>query len=310
MHRYIIKRLLLTIPILLGVIIVVFSMANFVPGDPATSILGSTASQAAIDKLNHELGYDIPFLQKLADYIASILTDFDFGTSWQSNQPVMTEVMKNFPYTLKLAVFGTLLYALIGIPLGVLSAVKQYSMTDNVVRISAMVVSAMPGFWFGLLAIYVFSLKLGWFPSSGVMTWTGYVLPVIVFGVTGSGGLMRQTRTIMLEAIREDYVRTARAKGAPERRVIWNHAFRNVTLPLINTIGITFGAVLGGTVLIENVFSLPGLGNLALNAIMAKDVPLIMASTIFLAAIFCLIVLAIDIISALSDPRVRSKYTK
>lgn len=310
MHRYIIKRLLLTIPILLGVIIVVFTMANFVPGDPATSILGGTASQAAIDKLNHELGYDIPFLQKLADYLASILTKFDFGTSWQSSQPVMTEVLKNFPYTLKLAVFGTLLYALIGIPLGVLSAVKQYSMTDNIVRISAMVVSAMPGFWFGLLAIYIFSLKLGWFPSSGVMTWAGYVLPVIVFGVTGSGGLMRQTRTIMLEAIREDYVRTARAKGAPERRVIWNHAFRNVTLPLINTIGITFGAVLGGTVLIENVFSLPGLGNLALNAIMAKDVPLIMASTIFLAAIFCLIVLAIDITSALSDPRVRSKYTK
>lgn len=308
MHRYIIKRLLWTIPILFGVVIIVFTMANFVPGDPGTALLGSYADPQAIAKLNHDLGYDGPFLTRLVNYLSNIILHFDFGTSWQSNQPVMKEVLKNFTYTFRLAVMGTLLYALIGIPLGVLSAVKQYSLTDNIIRITAMVVSAMPGFWFGLLAIYIFSLKLGWLPSSGVETWAGYVLPVIVFGVTGSGGLMRQTRTIMLEAIREDYIRTARAKGASKRQVIWNHAFRNVTLPLINTVGISFGAVLSGTVLIENIFSLPGLGNLALGAIQAKDVPLIMASTIFLAAIFCLIVLLIDIISALSDPRVRAKY--
>jgi len=308
MYKFIIKRLLLTLPILLGVIVLVFSMINIVPGDPGSSILGSSATQEAIDEFNRALGYDQPFLTRLVTYLGDILLRFDFGKSWQSNQPVMKSILQNFVYTFRFALMGTMLYALIGIPLGVLSAIRQYSLADNVMRVLAMMINAMPSFWFGLVAIFVFSLKLGLFPSNGIDTWKHYVLPVAVFGISGAGGLLRQTRTIMLESVRQDYIRTARAKGAPERRVIWGHAFRNVTLPLINTIGIGFGAVMGGTVLIENVFSLPGLGNLALSALRAKDVPLIMATTIFLAAIFCVIVLAVDIISALADPRVKARY--
>lgn len=310
MYKYTIKRILLTIPILLGVIVAVFLLVNIIPGDPGTQILGDSAPQEAIDQLNEQLGYNDPLVVRLLNYIKDIVIHQDFGRSWQSNQPVMKEILMNFKYTFRFAFWGTIVYALIGIPLGVLSAVKQYSITDNVMRMLAMALSAMPTFWFGLMAIYIFALKLGWLPPFGIESWTGYILPVAVFGISGCGGLLRQTRTIMLESIRQDYVRTARAKGAPESQVIWKHAFRNVTLPLINTIGISFGALLGGTVLLENVFSLPGLGALALRALYAKDVPMVMGSTIFLAAIFCIIVLIIDLISAYSDPRVRAHYVK
>lgn len=309
MHKYVTKRLLLTIPILLGVTILVFLLINIVPGNPATEILGENASPEAIAALNAKLGYDKPLLQRLVIYLKDIIFHFDFGASWQSGKPVMKEVLPNFKYTFQFAILGTILYVLLGIPLGIFSAIKQYSPADNILRVSAMLISAMPGFWMALLLIFLFSLKLGWLPSFGVETWTGYVLPVFVFGLSGSGGLLRTTRTIMLEAIRQDYVRTARSKGISERRVIWHHAFRNVTLPLINTVGIGFGALLGGTVLLENVFSLPGLGSLALRAVNGKDVPLVMATTIFLSAIFCLIVLIVDIISAYADPRVKAKYT-
>lgn len=309
MYKYVIKRLLLTIPILLGVIVLVFLLINIVPGNPATEILGDNASPEAIAALNAKLGYDKPLLQRLLAYLSDILFHFDFGTSWQSSKPVMKEILPNFKYTLQFAILGTILYVLLGVPLGILSAIKQYSASDNILRVSAMLISAMPSFWMALLFIYLFALKLGWLPPFGVETWQGYVLPVAVFGLSGSGGLLRTTRTIMLEAIRQDYVRTARAKGIPERRVIWRHAFRNVTLPLINTVGIGFGALLGGTVLLENIFSLPGLGSLALRALNGKDVPMVMASTIFLSAIFCLIVLVVDIISAYADPRVKAKYT-
>ena len=308
MYKYVIKRLLLTIPILLGVIVLVFLLINIVPGDPATQMLGDSASPEAIDALNAKLGYDKPLMLRLTLYRRDILLRFDFGTSWQSGKPVMKEILPNFKYTLQFAVLGTILYVLLGIPLGILSAIKQYSAADNILRVSAMLISAMPSFWMALLFIYLFSMKLGWLPSFGVESWQGYILPVVVFGLSGSGGLLRTTRTIMLEAIRQDYVRTARAKGISERRVIWHHAFRNVTLPLINTVGIGFGALLGGTVLLENVFSLPGLGSLALRALNGKDVPMVMATTVFLSAIFCLIVLVVDVISAYADPRVKAKY--
>ncbi len=309
MYKYVIKRLLLTIPILLGVIILVFLLINIVPGSPAAAMLGDSASPEEIAALNARLGYDKPMLERLVIYLRDIILHFDFGTSWQSGRAVMDEILPNFKYTFQFALLGTMLYVLLGVPLGILSAIKQYSVADNILRVLAMLISAMPSFWMALLFIFLFSLKLGWLPSFGVETWQGYILPVLVFGLSGSGGLLRTTRTIMLEAIRQDYVRTARAKGISERRVIWRHAFRNVTLPLINTVGIGFGALLGGTVLLENVFSLPGLGSLALRALNGKDVPLVMATTIFLSAIFCLIVLLVDIISAYADPRVKAKYT-
>lgn len=309
MYKFVVKRLLLTIPILLGVIILVFVMINIVPGDPGRNILGIQADQADVDRLNHELGYDRPMLTRLADYLEDIILHFDFGKSWTSKQDVVADIARYFVYTFRVVLFGTAVYMLLGVPLGVLSAVKQYSITDNFMRIMAMIFNSMPSFWFGLVALLIFSLKLGWLPSNGVDTWRHYILPIAVYGVGSAGGLLRTTRTIMLESIRQDYIRTARAKGASEKRIIWRHALPNVSLPLINLIGLTFGAMLGGTVLIETTFSIPGLGVLALDAMRAKDVPVVMATTIFLAAIWCGAVLAVDIMSAYADPRVRAKYT-
>lgn len=309
MYKYVLKRLLLTIPILLGVIIVVFIMINIVPGDPGRNILGMQAAQEDVDRLNHELGYDQPMLTRLVQYLEDIIFHFDFGETWFTGNRVLEDISMNFVYTFRVVLFGTALYVLLGVPLGVLSAVKQYSVTDNVLRILAMIFNSMPSFWFGLVALLVFSLWLGWLPSNGVDTWKNYVLPVAVYGIGSAGGLLRTTRTIMLESIRQDYIRTARAKGATEKRVIWRHALPNVSLPLINLIGLTFGGMLGGTVLIETTFSMPGLGTLVLDAVRAKDVPLVMGTTIFLAAIWCVAVLAVDVISAYADPRVRAKYT-
>lgn len=309
MYKYVLKRLLLTIPILLGVIIVVFIMINIVPGNPGRNILGMQAAQEDVDRLNHELGYDQPMLTRLVQYLEDIIFHFDFGDTWFTGNRVLEDISMNFVYTFRVVLFGTALYVLLGVPLGVLSAVKQYSVTDNVLRILAMIFNSMPSFWFGLVALLVFSLWLGWLPSNGVDTWKNYVLPVAVYGIGSAGGLLRTTRTIMLESIRQDYIRTARAKGATEKRVIWRHALPNVSLPLINLIGLTFGGMLGGTVLIETTFSMPGLGTLVLDAVRAKDVPLVMGTTIFLAAIWCVAVLAVDVISAYADPRVRAKYT-
>ena len=309
MYKYVLKRLLLTIPILLGVIIVVFIMINIVPGDPGRNILGMQAAQEDVDRLNHELGYDQPMLTRLVQYLEDIIFHFDFGETWFTGNRVLEDISMNFVYTFRVVLFGTALYVLLGVPLGVLSAVKQYSVTDNVLRILAMIFNSMPSFWFGLVALLVFSLWLGWLPSNGVDTWKNYVLPVAVYGIGSAGGLLRTTRTIMLESIRQDYIRTARAKGATEKRVIWRRALPNVSLPLINLIGLTFGGMLGGTVLIETTFSMPGLGTLVLDAVRAKDVPLVMGTTIFLAAIWCVAVLAVDVISAYADPRVRAKYT-
>lgn len=309
MYRFIIKRLLLVLPLLLGVVIIVFSIVNMIPGDPGRIILGASAEQSAVDALNHELGYDQPFLIRLFNYLKTIVTQFEFGSSYTSGKPVVDEIAANFSYTFRFTLMGTFLYIMIGIPLGVMSAIKQYSLGDNIVRIMAMFIASFPGFWMGMLGILFFSLELGWLPSNGVDTWKHYILPVAVFGITHSASLLRLTRTTMLEAIRQDYVRTARAKGASERTVIWKHAFRNAMLPLIMTIGVSFGTMMGGTVLLESIFSMPGLGSLALSAIRNKDIPLVMATTIFLAAIFCLMVLIVDIVSAFADPRVRAKYT-
>lgn len=307
MLKYVLKRILLMIPIILGVIIIVFSIINVVPGDPGRRILGVSASQEAVDQLNHELGIDQPFVTRLYQYIKGVVTEFDFGLSYQSMKPVLPTLKSNFAYTFRLAVLMTLGYVIIGIPLGVLSAVKQYSPIDNITRIVSVCLSAFPSFWLYMMAILLFSLRLGWVPSGGVDTWKNYILPVSCAAVLNASSLQRMTRTTMLETIRQDYVRTARAKGCAKVTVVWKHAFLNAALPIINSVGITFGAMLGGTVIIESVFNMPGLGSVIIKAINAKDVPMVMGCTVLLSSIFCVIVLAIDIISALVDPRVKAK---
>ena len=307
MLQYIIKRTLMILPILLGVVIIVFTIINAVPGDPGRRILGVSAEQSAVDQLNHELGVDRPFFVRLFDYIKNIVTRFDFGVSYQSMNPVVETLRLNFKYTFKLALLMTVGYVVIGIPLGVLSAVKQYSWIDNITRVTSVTLSAFPSFWFYMMAVIFFSLQLGLFPSGGADSWVHYVLPVGCASILNSSSLQRMTRTTMLETIRQDYVRTARAKGCAKVSIVWKHAFLNAALPIINSVGVGFAGMLGGTVICESVFNMPGLGTVIIKAINAKDVPLVMGCTVLLSTIFCLMVLLIDIVSSLVDPRVRAK---
>lgn len=309
MYKYVFKRLVLLLPIVLGVTFIVFSIMSLTPGDPARLILGTSAPQEAIDQLNHELGYDQPFLQRYINYIVNAVQG-DFGNSYRTNKPVFNEIFSRFPTTLKLAILGVLTSIIIGIPIGILSAVKQYSTLDIISTTAAMLMASMPGFWLGLMLIVLFSLKLRCLPSNGIDSLSCFILPTITLAMPSAANIIRMTRSTMLETIRQDYIRTARSKGATERIVIWKHALRNALLPVITVVGMDFGALLGGTILVESVFSIPGLGMLMLTAIRMKDIPQVMAAVLFLATLFCIIMLLVDLIYAYIDPRLRSKYVK
>lgn len=309
MHKYVGRRLILLIPILLGVTFIVFSIMALTPGDPARLILGQNAPQDAVDQLNHELGFDRPFLVRYVNYIKNAVQG-DFGKSYRTDRPVFEEIFSRFPTTLKLAISGVMVAIMIGIPLGILSAVKQYSAMDLISTVSAMFMAAIPGFWLALMLILLFSLKLGLLPSNGIGSIKHYIMPTITLSLVSAAGLLRLTRTTMLETIRQDYIRTARSKGAEERIVIWKHALKNALLPVITVVGMNFGALLGGTILIEHVFAMPGLGTLVITAIRMKDVPQVMAAVLFLATLFCVIMLAVDILYAYIDPRIKARYIK
>ena len=296
MYKYVIKRLLLMIPILLGVIFIVFTIMAMTPGDPGRMMLGMGAPQEAVDALNDSLGYNDPFLIRFANYL--------------NDQPVFDEILVRFPVTLKLAIGTMILTILIGIPLGVLAAVRQYSKLDMISTFTALLLAAAPSFWLALLMILLFSLHLGWLPPNGIGSLQHYIMPMMTQAVVYAASTLRMTRTTMLEAIRQDYVRTARGKGAGEARVIWGHAIKNALLPVVTSLGMSFGSMLGGTIVIEQVFSMPGLGSLVITAITNKDIPQTMAVTIFLAALFCVIMLAVDLLYAFIDPRVKARYTQ
>lgn len=309
MGRYVGKRLLVLIPVILGVTFIIFSIMALTPSSPGRLILGIQASEEDVAELNHELGYDKPFLTRFVNYVKDGVTG-DFGKSYLTDRPVVEEISNRFPTTLRLAILAVLTSILIGIPLGILSAVKQYSALDLISTVTAMFMASVPGFWLGLMMMLLFSLKLGWLPVSGAGTWAHYVLPTLTLAIPSSASLLRLTRSTMLETIRQDYIRTARAKGVKEGRVIFRHALKNALLPLITSVGMQFGGLLGGTVLIESVFSFPGLGSRMLEAIRDKDIPMVTGCTVFLAVLFCLIMLVVDLLYAYVDPRVKAKYSK
>jgi peptide/nickel transport system permease protein len=309
MGRYVVKRLLLLIPIILGVTFIIFSIMALTPSSPGRLILGIQASEEAVAEKNHELGYDKPFLTRFVNYVKDGLKG-DFGKSYLTSRPVVEEIANRFPTTLRLAICAVLTSVIIGVPLGILSAVKQYSALDLISTVTAMFMASVPGFWLGLMMMLLFSLKLGWLPVSGAGTWAHYVLPTLTLAIPSSASLLRLTRSTMLETIRQDYIRTARAKGATEGRVIFRHALKNALLPLITSVGMSFGGLLGGTVLIESVFSFPGLGSRMLEAIRDKDIPMVTGCTVFLAVLFCLIMLVVDLLYAYVDPRVKAQYSK
>lgn len=295
-------------PILLALSFIIFGIVHLSPGSPAAAMLPSEASQEAIDKLNRELGYDLPFLQQYFLYVKNLIMTMDMGRSWYTNVPVGQEIMTRLPVTVELAFFGILGAALLGVPIGVLSAVKQYQFVDVVSVFVSMLLASVPVFWLGMMIMLIFSLRLGWFPSSGFGSWKHMVMPTLSLILPYAAQELRYTRSSMLESIRQDFIRTARAKGAPEKIVIWRHALGNALLPLITITGINFGALIGGAVVIEALFNIPGLGLYLVKGVTLKDVPVVMGTTLTLSAIYCLTMLAIDLLYAFVDPRIKAQY--
>lgn len=308
MYKYVLKRLLYMIPVVLGVAFLVFVILSLTPGDPGSIILGITADPEDIAALNAEFGYDQPFLIRFIIYIGDIVLHFDLGTSYQSRQPVINDIIARFPNTLVLAVLSMAAASIIGISLGIISAVRQYSVLDHTCVVVAMIFASIPGFWLGLMLLLLFSLKLGWLPSYGAGSLKHFILPTITVCMSSAASLLRLTRSAMLETIRQEYIRTARAKGASQKRIIWKHALRNAMLPVVTTLGTSFGASLGGAIIAETVFAMPGMGTLITTAIRQKDIPVVMGATLFLAVLFSLIILIVDILYAFIDPRIKAKY--
>ncbi|MDO5345708.1 MAG: ABC transporter permease [Lachnospiraceae bacterium] len=308
MSKYIVKRLLYMIPVLLGVSFLVFTILSLTPGDPGSIILGITAKKEDIAALNAEFGYDQPFLIRFLNYIGDIVFHFDLGTSYATRQPVLDSILARFPNTFLLAVLSMCLSSAIGMAMGIYSAVRQYSAMDHVCVVVALVFASMPSFWLGLMLLILFSLKLGWLPSFGASTLRHFILPTLTISLPSAAGTLRLTRSTMLETVRQEYIRTAKAKGASNRRVIWKHALRNALLPVITSLGGGFGASLGGAIIAETVFAMPGMGTLMTTAIRQKDVPMVMGATLFLAVLFSVIILIVDILYAFIDPRIKAKY--
>lgn len=309
MLRYAIKRILMLIPVLLGISLLIFTIMQLTPGDPAREILGEYATQEDVDNLRDEMGLNDPFLVQYARYIVRALQG-DFGTSYQNRQPVIQQILQRYPTTIKLA-FGSITVAvLIGIPVGIISAVRQYSIMDNVSMFVAMLLTSMPAFWYGLMLMLLFSLKLKWFPATGAASLENFVLPWLTLCGTTLALLIRMTRSTMLEVIRQDYIRTAKSKGATERRVIFKHCLRNALLPVITVVGTQLSVQLGGSIVVENVFALPGIGTMAINGIKSKDAPVVMAAIMFIAVVGGLVNLFVDLLYTVIDPRLKSQLVK
>lgn len=308
MFRFIVRRVLMLIPILVVISFLVYSLVSITPSNPGRIKLGINAPEEAVAQLNHELGYDKPFLARYLGFVYGALRG-DFGDSYFTGKPVIDEIMVRLPRTATLAFSSLFVMVLLGIPLGVLCAVKQYSVWDKVFSTFAMFLAAIPGFWLAIMLMLVFSLKLGLLPSGGVTQgFRSWVLPVTTLSLGSVAGYIRFARSAMLDTIREDYIRTARAKGCAERRVIWKHAFGNALLTLITITGMSCGYLLGGSLITESIFSIPGLGVLVLTSIRRKDVPLVLGSIMMISLIFLTILLIIDILYAVVDPRVRGAY--
>lgn len=307
MHRYIFRRLLLMLPVMIGVTFIVFTMMYFTPGDPARIMLGESAPEDAVQRLREDMGLNDPFLMQFGRYVTNVARG-DFGRSYTQRRPVATMIIDRFPTTLKLAAWGVIVSIVIGIPTGIISATKQYSLFDNVSMVLALVGVSMPNFWQGLMMIIIFALNLRWFPASGFTTWKHIVLPAITLGTSSAAQITRMTRSSMLEVIRQDYIRTARAKGQVESVVINQHALKNALIPVVTVIGLSFGGLLGGAVLTESIFSIPGVGSLMIQAIRQRDYPVVQGGVLFIALSFSLVNLLVDILYAFIDPRIKAQY--
>lgn len=308
MSRYILKRLLLMIPVVVLVAVLIFTIMYFTPGDPAIIILGPNASFEQLAAKRAELGIDQPYIVQLFNYLKNVFIRFDFGNSFINGRSVSSQIMERFPRTLMIATFSVLFSVIVGVPLGIIAAVNQYSWKDNASMFAALIAASMPGFWIAQMMSLLFALKLGWLPATGIGSWKCYILPVVANAIGGVATMARQTRSSMLEVVREDFITTARAKGQAEKKVVYHHALRNALIPIVTCAGGAFGFQLGGALVVETVFSIPGLGKYMMDAISMRDYPAIRGTVIFLAIAFSIVMLAVDILYAFIDPRIKGQY--
>jgi len=296
------------IPVVLGVTILVFTIMYFIPGDPVKMMLGSEATLEEIATLRQQLGLNDPYLVRLGRFLGDIVLHFDFGDSWVYNTPVTTELLHRFPRTLTIAAICILLQILVGIPLGIIAAVNQNGWGDRVSMFIALFGISMPNFWIALMLVLFFSVKLGWLPPYGLGGIKYYILPCIANAFPGIATQARQTRSSMLGVLRSDYITTARAKGMSELRILLRHALPNALLPVITIIGNGMGMLLAGTVVIETIFSIPGVGMYLVGGINTRDYNIVQSSVIFLALAFTAIMLLVDLAYAFIDPRIRAQF--
>ena len=308
MGRYVLRRLLQMIPVVFGVTILVFTIMYFIPGDPVKMMAGSDATPAEIADLRQELGFNDPYLVRLGKFLGDIFLHFDFGDSWVYNTPVTTELLNRLPRTLIIAAICIALQILIGIPLGIIAAVNHNGWGDRLSMFIALFGVSMPNFWIALMLVLFFSVKLGWLPPYGLGGIKYYILPCIANAFPGIATQARQTRSSMLEAIRSDYITTARAKGMTELRILLRHALPNALLPLITIIGNGMGMLLAGTVVIESIFSIPGVGMYLVGGINSRDYAIVQSSVIFLALAFTAVMLLVDLAYAFVDPRIKARF--
>ncbi len=310
MYRYILKRLLWMIPIILGVAVLVFTLMYFCPGDPAEIILGAGASDAEMEYLRNTMGLNDPFFIRLGRFLKDTFIRFDFGKSWTTNLSIAESIRDRLPRTFALAIAIMALSVVIGIPLGVVAATHQNQWQDNMCMALALLGVSVPSFWLALLLIILFSIKLDLLPPMGIGGIQYYILPALAGCTGGIAALARQTRSSMLDVIRSDYITTARSKGIPEKKVIIRHALKNALIPIITIIGTQFGRLLGGTMILEAIFGIPGLGSYIVTGVNNRDYPVVMIGSIFLAVMFSLCMLGVDLVYAAVDPRIKAQYAK
>ena len=315
MAGYILKRLAALVPVLFGLSIIVFLVMALIPGDTATAILGAYATPDNVERINRELGLDKPLVQQYLIWISNVLQG-DFGRSYALNRPVLDEVLERFGATLVLAGVALVLCTVIGLIAGVVSAVRQFGWADRAITFFVLAGISMPSFWLGLLLIYLFAVHWRMLPASGMYAVYGggdlqdlllhLILPAVTLAVVAAGVIARLTRAAMLEVLRQDYVRTARAKGLAERRVIYGHAFRAALVSIIPVIGIQSGFVLWGAVYIETVFQWPGIGAMLVKAIASRDILLVQGGVLVVATSYVLFNLLADVLQSMLDPRIRT----
>jgi peptide/nickel transport system permease protein len=312
---YILKRLISAVPVLFGITVIVFLIMSMIPGDPATAILGSYATPENVEKLNRDLGLDKPLVQRYFIWLGNMLTG-DFGRSFSLNRPVLDEILERFSATLVLAGTSFVLCAILGILAGAISAARQYGLADKLITLIVLIGISIPSFFLGMMMILIFAVKLKWLPVSGMYAIYGggdlpdlinhLIMPASALAAVATGVVARMSRSAMLEVLRQDYIRTARAKGVHERRVLMGHALRAAMVSIIPVLGIQAGFVLSGAVYIEMVFQWPGVGRMLVDAILKRDLLLVQGGVVFVAACYVLFNIAVDVAQSLLDPRIKT----